>query len=757
MALRYSEVFQEDGAGPSEPSPARLRYSEVFGGAEAPTVAAPGASGPTADRLLRSGIAPRARPARAPVPDRVEQDAGGLLRSGLASARGARQTGERGAAQGPGMSALPESWLGRFAEAYGAYPSLSRNLAGMLADRFARIDPATGEMTSEVQRRQERNARIARELVAAGAPVPEAVLRGITPEAAGALGLGARKRELGLSPGATGRWGGATGSWEDKGGVEQVRQALQGLASGDPALLAMLAGEATDPLALAVGPAGGGASLPQRMAALAAIGAAYEGAAGAAEQTAGAGRIYDPAALGGRAALGAAGGALLEGAAGGLRALLQRRARGARLSPEEQGLVDDALRSGLFEIGPQGEVIPSREPLRGGPLREFLGEQAGTRAAGLEDVGLPSADASLRTMQEPPVGAGSVSFAEARRAAPAAPQERAAPADTPAKQLLRAQELERLAGQAQDIEVQQLLRIEAERARQAAAGQAPKLTQAERIRRLRIVRPEQDDLLTAVRKWGGIDTALEPDYVDRFSHLARRQVGLPEIERPGKGLSLDALAERAWQAGYIPSHDAQALDGLLMRASSGERVYSSWRDEFSDAIEPPDRYASDSDWSWSDEPATPPPGLYAIDTELGTVVPARELTLDDLRRIDDEINNAQIWLEQEAQSFGDRIPGAGQRAAAEQVGERAGLSDTLPERAGAEPATGSQESLEGAQAPSPAQPGQGAPAARRLEDIEIDLEVGDGAEPVRLDAPTALAQADSRVSALRAFIECLGR
>jgi len=95
------------------------------------------------------------------------------------------------------------------------------------------------------------------------------------------------------------------------------------------------------------------------------------------------------------------------------------------------------------------------------------------------------------------------------------------------------------------------------------------------------VNPENDDLITAVRKLGGIDTDLEIDFDGRLSHLqTQRVVGVANIERPGKGRSLDDLAQDLWGLGYLQAHDAGELYSKLWNAESGNQSFSDGKQDY---------------------------------------------------------------------------------------------------------------------------------------------------------------------------------
>lgn len=160
----------------------------------------------------------------------------------------------------------------------------------------------------------------------------------------------------------------------------------------------------------------------------------------------------------------------------------------------------------------------------------------------------------------------------AEREQPAAAPVSAVPLASPAE---RAAQFRALAEQAADPVVRQTLQQQAELAEaEQRPGPAPKLSPQERARQARIVDPAQDDLLTAIRKLGGLDTALESDWSGRLKHLSDRRPYLPGLERPGKGRSLDSLAETLHELHYLRAHDKRELEDLLWRAESGNAVYS---------------------------------------------------------------------------------------------------------------------------------------------------------------------------------------
>ena len=95
--------------------------------------------------------------------------------------------------------------------------------------------------------------------------------------------------------------------------------------------------------------------------------------------------------------------------------------------------------------------------------------------------------------------------------------------------------------------------------------------------------PKTDDLITFIRKQGGIDVDTESDVRGRLKHLNQenRTVGLPGIEQTGgKGMTLDYLGERLIAAGYLQPDpkfgngvDKDAVIDLLFEAE-GRKIFS---------------------------------------------------------------------------------------------------------------------------------------------------------------------------------------
>lgn len=252
---------------------------------------------------------------------------------------------------------------------------------------------------------------------------------------------------------------------------------------------------------------------------------------------------------------------------------------------------------------------------------------------------------------------------------------RAQPADRTAQRLA---EYERLAASTADPEIRADLRRRADVLRGELRGEPVKTTPKERAERSRQIDATRDDLITAIRKLGGIDTAIETDYAGRLSHVPRRGFGLPAIERPGKGRTLDDLAEALHERGYLMGRDVRELSEKLDRASAGEDMRS-LSAEFDGPDAPPRPRSSDRDWTYQDSDA-PIEGDFVIDTDAGTVVPAKAFTEDDWARLAQEESDARQWYEREGDGSG---------------GVPARLSDPVQGRAGDKPEPGKTGELPG--------------------------------------------------------------
>lgn len=528
--------------------------------------------------------------------------------------------------------ALPveTTWLERVAGAFRGHDNLSANLADLLVDRIPQIDPATGALLSEEQRRGDRLRLEQRQRDALG--VPEAT--GLGDTAADVLGIIGR--------------------------------------------------EAIDPLALMSGMVGAGATGLARLAQLAAAGGVYEGVAATAEQLADSGEITSGKQIAGRAAAGAvlapAFDAALRGIGAGIKRLVERRRaakddkaraeidalirEGMRAAGEEggkAGVAPEDVMARLVDVvqGPDGEVVvPSRamfdSPNLPVPARGFTP---------LPDA--PDAPAA------PPASAGPVTIEGA--ATVEAPQASAA-------QL--ADEYERLARATVDPSVRTELLQKAAAARTEAAGEAPKLTPRQRADRARRVDPARDTLDMAIRKLGGIDTDRETDWQGRLLDVPR-VFGLGALERPGKGQTLDALAERLWELDYLQSFDQGELAALLARVERGEPVYS--RQVRAEEVLPEPARQTDQDFRFERDPVDPLESAsdFVIDTDSGTIVPARPIDLDDLIRLEEDEANARAWFEQEEGAGRAEQPGGLRGAGEDGVSER--LAPTVEGRSGNQP------------------------------------------------------------------------
>ncbi len=105
----------------------------------------------------------------------------------------------------------------------------------------------------------------------------------------------------------------------------------------------------------------------------------------------------------------------------------------------------------------------------------------------------------------------------------------------------------------------------------------------ERTRKSQQLDPENDDVVTYIRKLGGINVDIESDVRDRLKGLPQsgKRVGLPAIEQTGgKGLTLDEIGEHLIADGYLKPDpnigngvDKDAVIELLWNAES-EPQYS---------------------------------------------------------------------------------------------------------------------------------------------------------------------------------------
>jgi len=239
-------------------------------------------------------------------------------------------------------------------------------------------------------------------------------------------------------------------------------------------------------------------------------------------------------------------------------------------------------------------------------------------------------------------------------------------------------ELERLAGLTEHPAARATLQRRAEILRTELAGERPQLTpeekrearrraSLERIARARVLNPKTDDLITAIRKLGGIDTEIETDWAGRLSHLPRRTFGLPAVERPGRGRTLDDLAEALWERGYLERRDVGELYNKLDSAAAGEELYSFDADLERVAGDPSPRPRStDRDWVWTDEAEARGASGDFVLTDEGALVPTREMSLEDWHNLEREMQDAERWLTSEGADAGIEPP----RDAGGGVGDR---------------------------------------------------------------------------------------
>ena len=153
-------------------------------------------------------------------------------------------------------------------------------------------------------------------------------------------------------------------------------------------------------------------------------------------------------------------------------------------------------------------------------------------------------------------------------AAPVEPTPR--PATRGAADLVaEAERLEQTAAVISDPVAKQVLLTEAALRRQeadaVARGEQPKRTREE-VQRARAkervtVDPEKDDLVTAIRKLGGIDVDLESDWAGRLSHLNKKLIGVPGIERTGEVVDRPRRLQVVGADGLLVDGDHAAVGG----------------------------------------------------------------------------------------------------------------------------------------------------------------------------------------------------
>lgn len=245
---------------------------------------------------------------------------------------------------------------------------------------------------------------------------------------------------------------------------------------------------------------------------------------------------------------------------------------------------------------------------------------------------------------------------------------------------------ERLAAQATDPNVRTLLRRQADLLRGELRGEPLPRTPQERYEAHRRLDPARDDLLTAIRKLGGIDTATETDWAGRLKHLGRTGFGLPALERPGKGRTLDDLAEALHERGYLMQRDVGELYDKLDRAAAGETVHSFYARP--ETTMPPRADSTDADWHYAEPGAPVADRDFVVDTDAGTVIPSRPFTHDDWLRLEKEEADANAWFQREGGSEPDRAGGGNELHGDGSAGVPERLAHPLPGRAGDQPRPG---------------------------------------------------------------------
>ena len=514
------------------------------------------------------------------------------------SRRGGPRTGRPYDFGGREMRAVNPSWWDSFLGNYMTRDSMSQNVSDIASDQAPEIDPATGKWMTfgerhNLRRRLEEQRRDKYRIDEEDLP-----------------------------------------SW-DSAPLDRAGHEFAGFL-GD------VAREMTDPTSVIAGGYGAREVGGRRLLKLAGVGGGYEGIAGALEQLADEGEITDPAQIGVRAGMGAvlapgfdwlarkAGEAITRG----VQRVRERLASPDEVAAEVEAAVVDAAEQAGIDPAEARRVLYQMLDTPDGPVV----------SANLDDVrNAPE----VKLFGDAPAQAPDAPTAPAPDA-PTAPAPDAPTALDPIAIEARAIELERLARATEDPTIRQDLLRQAEIARAEIAPQAPKMSPAERMRKLRIVRPEEDDLLTAIRKLGGIDTDIESDWRGVLRGVVRPAFGLPGIERPGKGKSLDQLAESLVDLGYLERYDSRELDRLLDVARSGDPVYSRQVDA-GRVMQTPDRFGADDAWQWDEPDIDIPEGVdFVIDTDLGTVVPARNMTGDDLAKLIQEERAADEWFRRES-------------------------------------------------------------------------------------------------------------
>lgn len=601
-------------AAPSGPGPEANPFLEGL-------PPAPEAGGGAADNPFLAGLPPEPDPEPA-VPSygmegqQLQPGAGpavpDALRQKILTAPGPQP----GMLDGPQMSALPEERPGFFARAGAAAArALPWEIDAMqaLGDRNPQeIDPATGRVMTGDELRARRAARRARE-VDEGPPAAETLGEKAADLAGGMAGalrdplavmlgpVGAGRAMAARVPLLAGTWGGYEGG---RAALEQVAREGEVVRPGEVAVrgaIGAVAAPALDGIVRAA--AAGLRSLRQGRAAgtLDAETAAAQEATLRAAVDAEAARVgADPAAVAAaveRAAVdeaavlrgnpaGAAGAAAddpllrVEVDASGRPVAVPDASAPARLAGLlDEGVGGDAAGTGTgAAAGPGGASMAGAESGLGRATTGVLDGGSGPFSAGLR-----AADDARPVAQPAADGAGVVPPVRVESGpvvAPPAPPS-PAPAAAPSGALARAAEYERLAQMAEDVNVQADLLRQAAAARAEAQAGPVNLSAAEKNRRARVININEDDLLTVVRKSGGLDMS-DPwvgELSGRFRHIPRGSgFGLPGIERTGararEGLDSDRVVEVLYRHGFIEVADWRHAEEALLEAASGERVLS---------------------------------------------------------------------------------------------------------------------------------------------------------------------------------------
>lgn len=518
----------------------------------------------------------------------------------------------------PEARAIEPSWFERLAAGFSTQESLSQNIGDLLTDRIPEMDPSTGKLLTLDERRAQRLAFEARRADALGVAPPAAD-----------YDIGASNWDIAQATAA-----------------ERAQQGAQ--------LLGAMAKEVVDPIALLTGPIGAEAKGLARLATLAGVGGAYEGVSAVADQVSNTGGVTSPGDVALRAAAGAvitpALDALIRGVGNAVKRLLEKRSAAVESGQPTEEL-DAQIREGVTAI--------SEEADKAGVPREAVTSQLIEAVQTPEGaVGVPRRDVFELPAPTGEPARGFTPLADevvAPEIAIEAAQPPRAP-DAPSQRQL-ADEYDRLARATTDPVVRTELLGKASAARATADGVKPKLSPKERSDAAKRVNPSVDTLDTAIRKMGGLDTARETDWQGRLLD-APKVFGLGALERPGKGQTLDSLAERLWELGYLRENNQGELAGLLSQVERGGKVYS--MNAPAEARIDVSAQHTDKDFVFTSDAVDPREANtdFVIDTDNGTVVPARPIDFEDLRRLDEDERNAADYFERERGDAGpDQQPG----------------------------------------------------------------------------------------------------